>query len=274
MAATGTGSWSLFADVLRQGVDTFAAYQKMLVDVAAQNSGTLLGWVEESLARPAAPGMIELAARSTRAFLESQRIMLDLAVQQSRSGLVMLQKVMTDDQNEAMREFRGMLEEAAAAFVSAQKRLLDFAGEQAEIILKGAGEANAAGASALAQMARLSAQAIAAFPAKQFLDTTSKQMEDASERVKRHFEALYSGALNPEFVDRSRQSFQNYITLQQKLTEQATLLMQDWSRAWQSGSSFQPEVTFADLARSGMESYVRTQQDLLEFGFQSLLRRT
>src|ERR1035438_2133490 len=132
MSNTGAGSWSVFADTVRQGVDTFASTQKMFLDIAAQQNTMLMGFVQQSLGNGVTPEIIDLAGRTTQTFLQSQTMMLDLAVQQTQLGLGLLKGMAGNSAGSINTEFWDMLEKGAITFAAAQKRLLEYASRQAD----------------------------------------------------------------------------------------------------------------------------------------------
>jgi hypothetical protein len=273
MSNTGPGPWSLFADMVRQGVDSFVSTQKTLLDIAAQQNAMLMGAVQESFGRAVTPAMADLAGRSTQAFLQSQKMMLDLAVQQNQLALSMIKGSVGGEAGAAFRELADMLAEVAMTFVEAQKRLLEFAGQQAEAMIKAAREGGPSGPNPLSQMAELSRQGVQAFvdAQKTFLDLIAQGTASAIERVKqRQPEAQHSGEPAQDLAGMARRSLQNYTGLQRQLTEQAAGLMADWTRAWQSNSAWQPSATFEDLARQGVEAFVNAQRAILDLTFRTM----
>lgn len=259
------GSWSVFADTVRQGVDTFALTQKMFLDVAVQQNAMLMGFVQQGLDKGVTPETIDLAGKTTRTFLQSQTVLLDLAVQQTQLGLGLLKGMAGNSASSLNTEFWDMLEKGAITFATAQKRLLEYAGQQADAMVKAGREANSATPNPLSQMAGLARQAAQALAPKEFLDLLIK----AEQQKQRIFRDAPSADPAQHFLKLARQSFENYIDLQRKLSEQAARLMDDWTRAWQSGAACQPSVTFEDLARQGVEAFVKTQSEIQGFAFRS-----
>ena len=265
MSNTGAGSWSVFADTVRQGVDTFAATQKMFLDIAAQQNAMLMGFVQQSLGNGVTPEIIDLAGRTTQTFLQSQTMMLDLAVEQTQLGIGLL-KGMTGNSGVSLNaEFWEMLEKGAMTFAAAQKRLLEYAGRQADAMVKAGREGNSATPNPLAQMAGLARQAAQALAPKELLDLLTK----AQQQTQRLFKDTLSGDPTEHFLNLARQSFQDYLDLQLKLSEQAGGLMDDWTRAWQAGNAWQPSVTFENLARQGVEAFIKAQSEIQGFAFRS-----
>lgn len=262
---SNAGSWSMFADTVRQGVDTFATTQKMFLDVAVQQNAMLMGFVHQSVGNGVTPETIDLAGNTTHTFLQSQTVLLDLAVEQTQLGIGLLKGVAGNSAVSLNTEFWDLLEKAAITFAAAQKRLLEYAGQQADAMLKAGRERTSAISNPLSQMAGLARQAAQALAPKEFLDLLTK----AEQEKQRIFRDAPSGDPAQHFLKLARQSFENYMDLQRKLTEQASSLMDDWIRAWQSGAAWQPSVTFEDLARQGVEAFVKTQSEIQGFAFRS-----
>jgi hypothetical protein len=248
--------------MLRQGVDSFVSTQKTLLDIAAQQNAMWMGAVHENFGRTMTPAMLDLAGRSTQAFLQSQKMMLDLAVQQNQMALSLIQGSLGGAAGPVIGELAGMLSEGAMTFVEAQKRLLEFAGQQAEAMLKAAQAGGPATANPLAQMADLSRHGVQAFVdgQKKFLDLIAKAAAGAQD----------SPGSATDLAGMARQSFENYRSLQRQLTEQAARLMADWTHAWQTNSAAQPSASFEDLARQGVEAFGNTQRAILDLAFRSM----
>ena len=262
---SNVGSWSVFAEAVRQGVGTFASTQKMFLDVAVQQNAMVMGFIQQSLANGVSPETIDSASKTTQTFLQSQTVLLDLAVQQTQLGLGLLKGMVGNSAISLNTEFWDMLEKVAITFASAQKRLLEYAGQQADAMVQAGREGTSATSNPLSQMAGLAQQAAQALAPKEFLDLLT-QAEQQKQRI---FRDAPDGDPARHFLKLARQSFENYMNLQRKLTEQAASLMEDWTRAWQSGAAWQPSTTFEDLARQAVEAFVKTQSEIQGFAARS-----
>src|SRR5581483_6850973 len=70
----------------RQGIETFVATQKILLDLAAQQNSLALGFVRERVNfTPLRPltGMVELTGQGIANFVAAQKILLDLAAEEN-----------------------------------------------------------------------------------------------------------------------------------------------------------------------------------------------
>jgi len=128
---------SLLATWARQGAESFAATQKILLDLAAQQNSLALGFVRERMSSlPIGPvsGLVEFAAQGAANFIAAQQILLDLAVQQN--AIV----------HQGVKDGLGLTGQAAAmadavhggvdAFVAMQKRFLDMAAEEGVTVVQ------------------------------------------------------------------------------------------------------------------------------------------
>jgi hypothetical protein len=268
-----TNPWSSIADIVRLGIDGFVTTQKAMLDIAAQQNAIFFDAIQGGFGA-SAPAVADLAGKSTKAFLASQSSLLDLAVQQNTMTLDFMKTKLGGPTRPYLNELAAFLEQGTRTFVDAHKRLLEFAGQQADAMMTATREANggAAPANPLAQMAELSRQAVDAFigAQKKFLEMMAQQAAAAGERVKTA--AQPSAAPANDILNTARQSFQSYIDLQRQFTEAATRQMSDWTRAWQTGAVYQPPVTLPDLARQGVEAFINTQRAILDLTFRSISR--
>ena len=276
MSGTSTGPWLLLADMVRQGVDNFVTTQKTLLDIAAQQNAMWLGAVQNSFGQPANPMMADLAGKGTQAFLQSQKTMLDLASQQNQLALNLMKSTLGAAGRPFLTELADMMAQGAQTFVEAQKRLLDFAAQQADAMTKAAKEAPAGGPNPLAQMAELSKQGVEAFveAQKRFLDLIAQETASATDRLRQRQDAGAEGnspySAASDLLNQARANFQTYADLQRQFAESATRWMSDWTRAWQSGTPFQPAMNLQDLARQGVDAFLTTQRVLLDLTFRSI----
>src|ERR1035438_570273 len=87
MSNTGAGSWSVFADTVRQGVDTFAATQKMFLDIGLlkRMAGNSAGSLNTEFWDMLEKGVITFAAAQKR-LLEYAGQQADAMVKAGREG--------------------------------------------------------------------------------------------------------------------------------------------------------------------------------------------
>jgi hypothetical protein len=168
------------------------------------------------------------------------------------------------------------MERGTQTFVDAQKRLIEFAEQQAEAAAKRTSEPNGAQGSPLAAISELSRKGLESFveAQKQFLDMIAQQAASATDRWKeRAGQANAEGtsaAPASDLMGMARQSFDNYMNVQRQFAETATRAMSDWTRAFQTGGSGQPGTTLQDLTRQGVEAFINTQRTLLDITFRSM----
>src|SRR5579871_2750531 len=117
---------STLASWARQGMESFVATQKILLDLTAQQNSLALGFVRERINfSPLRPltGLVELTGQSIANFVAAQKILLDLAASENALvqtgvkeglGLSGVPAALTD----AMRD-------GVNAFVAMQKKFLD-----------------------------------------------------------------------------------------------------------------------------------------------------
>jgi len=243
MSSTAANPWALFTDMLRQGVDSYVSTQKTLLDIAAQQNALWMTAASQGFGVASPFGMTSIAGQSIRTFLESQKLGLDIALQQNKLALNLVKGTLGGPARPYLDELANFLEQGAQTFVDAHKKLLEFAGHNAETMLKAAGDSNP-----FAQMAELSRQAVDAFieAQRQFLDLIARQ----------------AGAARPvqpaiDFFNMARQTLENYVNMQRQFVETAASQMAD-------------PTTLNNIARQGVEAFVTAQRAILDLMLRSL----
>ena len=276
MSNTGAAPWTLFADLVRQGVDGFVQYQKSLLDIAAQQNAMWMDAVQANVPGAMTPAMADLARRGAQAFVESQKMLLDLALQQNQMALNVIQGSVAAPASPLFNQLAAMLSEGSLAFVEAQKHVLEFAAQQAETMLKADRESGRAATNPLAQMAELSRQGVQALvdSNKKFLDMIAQATASAADRFKPQPEAVPPGERAADLAGMARQSLCSYLELQRQLIDAATRQMADWPQAFRAGSPYQPVQTMQDFARQGVEAFLNMQRAILDLTLQAMSGNT
>ena len=165
----------------RQGIESFVAAQKIVLDLAAQENALLFGMVRENLGKPGfRPGamLAGLADKGVKNFTTAGKILLDLAA--GETALVV----------EGMKEGLRLPVAAGAAaevlrhrmetLVGMQKHLLDAAAEETHAMAESYQEGQ--GLMAGAKVAELARRGIEAFveSEKKFLDLTAHEVSAAT----------------------------------------------------------------------------------------------
>ncbi|MEO8028764.1 MAG: hypothetical protein ABI823_19945 [Bryobacteraceae bacterium] len=278
MAGTQLNPLSMFAEAVRQGVDNYVATQKVLLDLAANQSQALTEAMKNNFGMAGwAPAMADLAGQGAQAFLASQKTMLDLALQQNLTSLNAMKGAAS---NPAAQSILDMLAQGGQSYVEMQKRFLDMAAQQTDMATKAAKEGRpAGGAMPLEQIAEMSKQATQAWvdSQKNVLDMVQQHtaaMADRAKTAAQPADAASTGAPANDFATLARQSYEQYMETQKRFLETASQQMAETTRMWQTGAAYRPPVTLQDLARQGVDAWVTTQRAMLDLTFKAITPRS
>jgi hypothetical protein len=274
---------TMFAEMVRQGVDNFVATQKMMLDLAAHQGEVMADAMKKNFGLAGwAPAMADLAGQGMQAFLSSQKMMLDLGLQQNRVALGALKT--WAGSNAAAQSILEMLERGGQSYVEMQKQMLEMAGQQTELAMKAAKEGRpGAAALPMEQIAEFSKQGVQAWveSQKRILDMIQQQTHKLSDKTKEQTEAKSEAkpeaAAAPapagDFAAMARSSFEQYLEMNRKFMEMAGQQMAEMTKAFTGGVTYRPPVTLQDLARQGLDAWVNTQRAMLDLTFRVLAPR-
>jgi hypothetical protein len=247
-----------FAEYARKGVENFVATQKALLDLASHQNAILMDAVQGQLSKsPAntAEWLTQLTEQGVTGFVQAQKILLDLAAQQNALALTGLRASM----GPSVTPLADLMKQGSDTFIETQKRLLDLAAQQSEITLRAAREGRAAMPQGtpgmdLGDLARRGVEAFVATQ-KQLLDLVTRRDTPNSAATSQGMEQFV--AAQKAMLDMASQ--------------QMTAHMNMVGQMLRGGVNFlNPQampLTWADLARQGMEQYMNAQKTLLDMAF-------
>ncbi|PSH04340.1 MAG: hypothetical protein CXZ00_08275 [Acidobacteria bacterium] len=256
---------SLLSGWVQQGVESFFATQRILVDLAMrQNTNAMktireeLSFSEKSKDRPQNI-LVEMAVEGTANYIEAQRILLDLAQKQNHIVLNGV-KERVEDYGTAVT-VANVVREGIDTFIEMQHNFLTLASKRTQGWLKsseGKGKANF-------NLITLAGEAMEEFVAsqKKFLDVISDEM-GKSDGKKEH---AAKKAEKTELVDLARDAANSFIDAQKKLLDlagqQVNVNMQAASRVmdYRMPLRFMP---VADVAGEGVKSFVDAEKALVD----------
>jgi hypothetical protein len=134
MSAPGSGGWPLFTEVFRQGIDSFIATQKALLDIAVQQNAMFTRAVQESLARTTPPGYLSelsgMMTQAAQAYVDAQQRLLDFARQQSEAMAKAASEPRDPNAPDPLAQLAELSRQGVEAFVETQKQFLDMIARQ------------------------------------------------------------------------------------------------------------------------------------------------
>ena len=251
---------SLLATWARQGAEGFIATQRILLDLATQQSSLALGVVRErtsDMAFGPAGGIVEFAAQSIANFLAAQKILLDLV---ARENAVVHQGVkgglgMTGPPAALADVVHGGVD----ALVAMQRKFLNLAVEQGDAVMQSSmnGEPLAAAAS-LAEKAQ---EGLKTFIETQqrFLDLVLEKVSQPARKGKKAAEP----APGRKLAELAKEGIDAFVAVEQQLLDLAFAQVAAAAAAARPGLAG-PSTPLGEIARRGVANLVNAQKALLD----------
>jgi hypothetical protein len=257
---------SLMPDWARQGVHSFVAAQKIIMDLAAQENALLIGMAREALSKPGtqlAPAVVGMAEKGVKNLTTIGKILLDLAadetalaVQGVKAGLRLPAPA------GAMAE---VVRHRVGTIVEMQKNLLDVAAEQAHAIAETYREGDQPHAAArVAEVARRGIEGLLETE-KKFLDLAAQEVTAATKDEKR-------AAKPPKermevLTTMAREGAEKYIETQKKLLALAIDQLEETAkpaRERKDGGRKESKLSWEELTEKSVHNFVAAEKSLLD----------
>jgi hypothetical protein len=266
---TGTHHESSFVSVLsgwaQQGVHSFFATQRMLLDLAMRQNANIMHALREQLSDPHhSPTTLlsEVAGEGMTNFIEGQKILLDLGKQQNEILMSGVKERVGDWP--AAHAVADLLQRSVETFIHMQEEFLKIAGKQTHTWVEAAKTGKPCGAEHLVDVAREGMENFVKAQ-KQFLDviaettaeaTSGKRTNGAGKKIKK-----------AELSELARQATESFIDAQKKLVDVAGKQMN--ANVKTAGKTLEllrpfPFVPLAELTREGVKSYIDAQKSLMD----------
>jgi hypothetical protein len=249
--------FSLLTGWVQQGVESFFATQRILMDVAMRQNATAMKALREGLADPEHSPMAiltELAVEGTSSFIEAQRILLNLA--QKETDIVMdgvKERVTVLPPAVAMTE---LLRRSVDSFVEMQQEFLTIASKQSQKLIQ-KGERPC--------MVEAAREAMDVFvkTQKNFLDMVAEEAQNMTEGK---IAPAARKAKKTELVKVAHDAANAYIDAQKKLLDvaghQMNVNLQAVDRAITGVVPFR--LPIANITGEGVKSFVDAEKALID----------
>jgi len=266
-----TSPSSLLTGWARQGVQSFVAAQKILMDLAAQENALLIGMVREGLSKPGArlgASVAGLAEKGVENLAAAGKLLLDLAAAETSLAV--------DGVKEGLRlpTAAGTVAEVARhrvdTFIEMQKNFLDATAGQARAIAESfREEGKVLPAAHLAELVR---RGIAGFveSEKKFLDLASQEVTAAAKGDKHAHKPPRDRV---EVLTKvAREGAEKYIETQKKLLELAVEQLEQTVKAGREHKVARKETTpsFGELTEKSVKNFVTAEKSLLDLAMKPL----
>lgn len=264
-----TSPGGLLAGWARQGVHSFVAAQKIIMDLAAQENALLIGMVREGLSRPGAgigTSMANIAEKGVENLTAAGKILLDLASDENA--------LVVDGLKEGLRlpVAAGTLAEVARhrvdTLIEMHKGLLDATAEQAHALAESYREQGKF--LAAENVTELARHGIKVFVEKEkkFLDLASQEVSAAVKGDKKAPKAR-RGRMEV-LTEVARESADKYVETQKKLLDLAIEQLEETAKAAPGRHKEMSEKdkhmrsTFGELTEKTMKNLASAEKQLLD----------
>jgi hypothetical protein len=254
---------SVLSGWTQQGVQTFFATQRIILDLAMRQNANIMHAVREQLNDPHhSPTAIlsEVAGDGVNNFIEGQKILLDLGKKQNE---ILMNGVKERIGNyPAAHALADMLSRSVDTFIHMQEEFLKIAGKQAHTWVEAAKAGRPYEAEHMVDLAREGMDNFVKAQ-KQFLDVIAEETAKATGGKKAEFKK----AKHTEISEAAREATESLIEAQKKLVDVAGKQMN--ANVKTAGKALEmlrpfPFVPLAELTREGVKSYVDAQKALMD----------
>ena len=255
---------SILSGWAQQGVQSFFATQRILLDLAMRQNANAMHALRKQLADPQhSPTAIlsQAAGEGVTNFLEGQKILLDLGKQQNHILMNGVKERVGDWP--AAQTFTDLLRRSVETFIHMQQEFLKVAGKQTHSWMEAAKSGKPYESKHLVELARESMENFVNAQ-KQFLDIIGEETGrlaggkrvDGAKKIKK-----------TELAELARQATESFIDAQKKLVAVAGKQLN--ANVKTVGTTLEllrpfPFVPLAELTREGVKSYVDAQKALME----------
>jgi len=257
--ATILSSWA------QQGVQSFFATQRILVDLAMKQNANVMQALRRQLTDPHhSPTAIlsDIAGEGMTNFIEGQKILLDLGKEQNQILMNGVKERVGDWP--AAQALTNLLRRSVDNFIHMQQEFLKVAGKQTHSWVEAAKTGKPYESEHLVGLAREGMQNFVKAQ-KQFLDIISEETAKASGG--KRTDGAVKKVKKTELSELARQATESFIDAQKKLVDVAGKQVNATVKT--AGTTLEllrpfPFVPFADLTREAVKSYVDAQKELMD----------
>jgi len=255
---------SLLSGWAQQGVQSFFATQRILMDLAMRQKASLMHSVRQQSSDPNhSPTAIlsEVTAESVSNFIEGQRVLLELGQKQNEILMTGVKERVGDWP--PAQAITDLLQRSVETFVHMQQEFLKIAGKQTHNWVEAAKAGKPYQSEHLVELAR---EAMENFvkAQKHFMDVIAE--ETAKATGGKHTNGVKK-IKKTELSHLARQATESFIDAQRKLVDVAGRQMN--ANVKTAGKTLEllrpfPFLPLAELTREGVKSYVGAQKELME----------
>ncbi len=254
---------SLLSGWAQQGVQSFFATQRILLDLAMRQNASVMHSVQQQLSDPQhSPAAIlgEVAGQGVTNFIEGQKVLLELGLKQHEILMAGVKERVGD--HRATDAVTDLLRRSVETFIHMQQEFLKIAGKQTHTWVEAAKAGRPYQTEPLAELAREGMETFVKAQ-KKFMDVIA---EETSKAIGGRHGASFKKVKKTELAALARQATESFIDAQRKLVDLAGEQMN--ANVINAGKALEvlkpfPFVPFTELTREGVKSYVDAQKALM-----------
>ncbi len=254
---------SLLSGWAQQGVQSFFATQRILVDLAMRQNASVMQSVRQQLSHPQhSPAALlgEVTAESVSNFIEGQKILLELGQKQNEILMSGVKERVGDWP--AAQAVTDLLRRSVETFIDMQQEFLKIAGKQTHTWVEAAKAGKPYQSEHVVELAREAMD--------QFVKTQKHFMDVIAEETTKATGGKHNGIKknkNVELSQLAREATESFIDAQRKLVDVAGRQMN--ANVKSAGKTLEllrpfPFLPLAELTREGVKSYVDAQKELMD----------
>jgi hypothetical protein len=255
---------SLLTSWAQQGVQSFFATQRILLDLAMRQNASVMHSLRQQLSDPQhSPTSIlgEVAGAGVTNFIEGQKVLLELGLKQNEILMTGVKEHMVDQP--AAHAVADLLRRSVETFIHMQKEFLKIAGKQTHTWVEAAKAGKPYQSELLVELAREGMENFVKAQ-KQFMDIIAE--ETAKATGGRHGNGVKK-VKKTELSALARQATESFIDAQRKLVDLAGQQMN--ANVKTAGKALEvlkpfPFLPLGELTREGVKSYVDAQKALMD----------
>ncbi|MGB9334863.1 MAG: hypothetical protein WCB14_07640 [Candidatus Acidiferrales bacterium] len=265
---------SLLVGWARQGMGSFMAAQRILLDLAAQENAMLLGMAREQFGkdgiRPAAK-LVEMADTGVKNFTAAGKILLDLAAGETEMMVEGVKEVLPLPASAGV--VADVVKHRVETLIGLQKELLDAAEEQTRAVAKSVRDGD--GMHAMTHAAELARRGMEGFveSEKKFLDLAAHVVTTAAKGSKGNGKAPRDRM--KVLTEMVKEGAEKYMGAQKKLLEMTLEQLETMGKA--EHKKMEPKAgksVWADLTEKSVKNVVTAEKSLLELAMKPVKEAT
>src|SRR6266568_2898972 len=256
---------SLLSGWVQQGIESFFATQRILVDLAMRQNTNAMKSIRQGISESEADGkdtpmkiIKELAVEGTANYIEAQRILLDLTQQEN--------EIVMNGVSERVGDYSGAIKmtnvvrRSIATFIEMQQRFLTHASKRTQALIQDPEDTKVKDSNILVGLA---SDAMDQFIAaqKEFLDVLSEETVDNKKKE------YIKKADREELSQLAREAADSFINAQKKLLDLAGQQINVNTQAASRALDLKMPIRFmpvADIAGESVRSFVDAEKALVD----------